>query len=115
MQILRSRKTQFLFSSFLLDFSDFLMSGKHQLEERKTAIGPIHIVFLLGPTQTSFSFPLAGTPEATSWEQEQMARPHVKERTKSYTIGTQREVRTTNSDTSFSKSVSYTHLTLPTN
>ena len=77
MPILRSRKTQFLFSSFLLDFSAFLVSGKHQPEERKTPIVPIHIVFLLGPTQTSFSFPPAGTPEATSWEQEQMARPHV--------------------------------------
>ena len=61
---------------FVLIFSAFLMSGKHLPEERKTPIGPIHIVFLLGPTQTSFSFPPAGTPEATSWEQEQMARPH---------------------------------------
>ena len=62
---------------FVLIFSAFLMSGKHLPEERKTPIGPIHIVFLLGPTQTSFSFPPAGTPEATSWEQEQMARPHL--------------------------------------
>ena len=64
---------------FALIFSAFLMSGKHLPEERNTPIGPIHIVFLLGPTQTSFSFPPAGTPEATStsWEQEQMARPHV--------------------------------------
>ena len=65
---------------FVLIFSAFLMSGKHLPEERKTPIGPIHIVFLLGPTQTSFSFPPAGTPEATSWEQEQMARPHMAER-----------------------------------
>ena len=67
------------FSSLVvvLIFSAFLMSGKHLPEERKTPIGPIHIVFLLGPTQTSFSFPPAGTPEATSWEQEQMARPHI--------------------------------------
>ena len=77
MPILRSRKTQFLFSSFLLDFTAFLVSGKHQQEERKTPIGPIHILFRLGPTQTSFSFPPAGTPEATSWEQGQMARPHL--------------------------------------
>ena len=77
MPILRSRKTQFLFSSFLLDFNAFLVSGKHQPEERKTAIGPIYIVFLLCPTQTSFSFPPAGTPEATSWEQGQMARPQI--------------------------------------
>ena len=62
---------------FVLIFSAFLMSGKHLPEERKTPIGPIHIVFLLGPTQTSFSFPPAGTPEATSWEQGQMARPHM--------------------------------------
>ena len=62
---------------FVLIFSAFLMSGKHLPEERKTPIGPIHIVFLLGPTQTSFSFPPAGTPEATSWEQEQMARPQM--------------------------------------
>ena len=65
---------------FVLIFSAFLMSGKHLPEERKTPIGPTHIVFLLGPTQTSFSFPLAGTPEATSWEQGQMARPHMAER-----------------------------------
>ena len=65
-----SKKSLFIFSAFL-------MSGKHLPEERKTPIGPIHIVFLLGPTQTSFSFPPAGTPEATSWEQEQMARPHI--------------------------------------
>ena len=63
---------------FVLIFSAFLMSGKHLPEERKTPIGPIHIVFLLGPTQTSFSFPPAGTPEATSWEQGQMARPQLK-------------------------------------
>ena len=62
---------------FVLFFSAFLMSGKHLPEDRKTPIGPIHIVFRLGPTQTSFSFPPAGTPEATSWEQGQMARPHV--------------------------------------
>ena len=62
---------------FVLIFSAFLTSGKHLPEERKTPIGPIHIVFLLGPTQTSFSFPPAGTPEATSWEQEQMARPQI--------------------------------------
>ena len=61
---------------FILIFSAFLMSGKHQQEERKTPIGPIHIVSLLGPTQTSCSLPPAGTPEATSWEQGQMARPH---------------------------------------
>ena len=61
---------------FIFIFSAFLMSGRHLPEERKTPIGPIHIVFLLGPTQTSFSFSPAGTPEATSWEQEQMARPH---------------------------------------
>ena len=36
-----------------------------------------YIVFPLGPTQTSFSFPPTGTPEATSWEQGQMARPHM--------------------------------------
>ena len=75
MPILRSRKTQFLLSSFYFHFSAFLMSGKHLPEERKTPIGPIHIVVRLGPTQTSFSFPPAGTPEATSWEQGQMARP----------------------------------------
>ena len=78
MPILRSRKTQFLLSSFYFYFSAFLLSGKHLPEERKTPIGPIHIVFLLGPTQTSFSFPPAGTPEATSWEQGQMARPHIR-------------------------------------
>ena len=50
MPILRSRKTQFLFSSFLLDFNPFLASGKHLPEERKTPIGPIHVVFLLCPT-----------------------------------------------------------------
>ena len=77
MSILRAKKTQFLFSSFCFDFSAFLVSGKHQLEERKTAIGPIHIIFQLGPTQTSFSFPPAGTPEATSWQQEQMAGPQI--------------------------------------
>ena len=77
MPILRTRKTQFLFSSFVLDFNAFFVSGKHQPEERTTPIGPIHIVFLLGPTQTSFSFPPAGTPEATSWEQGQMARPQI--------------------------------------
>ena len=78
MPILRSRKTQLLFSSFCLDFNPFLVSGKHLPEERKTPIGPIHIVFLIGPTQTSFSFPPAGTPEDTSWEQGQMARPQIK-------------------------------------
>ena len=62
---------------FVLIVSAFLKSGKHLPEERKTPIGAIHIVYLLGPTQTSFSFPLAGTPEATSWEQGQMARPHM--------------------------------------
>ena len=77
MPILRSKKTQFLFSSFYFHFSAFLVSGKHQPEERKTLTGPIHIVFLPGPTQTSISFPPAGTPEATSWEQGQMARPHI--------------------------------------
>ena len=50
MPISRSRKTQFLFSSFLLDFNPFLASGKHQPEERKTPIDPIHVVFLLCPT-----------------------------------------------------------------
>ena len=60
-----------------MEFSAFLVSGKHQPEERKTPIGPIHIVFPLAQTQTSFSFPLAGTPEATSWEQGQMARPQI--------------------------------------
>ena len=77
MPVLRTRETHFLFSSFVLDFNAFLVSGKHQPEERKTAMGPIQLVFLLGPTQTSFSFPPAGTPEATSWEQGQMARPHL--------------------------------------
>ena len=62
---------------FILMFSAFLMSGKHLLEERKAPTGPIHEVFRLGPTQTSFSFPPAGTPEATSWEQEQIVRPHI--------------------------------------
>ena len=75
MPFLRSRFGLCLF--FGLDFSAFLMSGKHLPEERQTPIGPNHIVFLLGPTQTSFSFPPAGTPEATSWEQGQMARPHM--------------------------------------
>ena len=70
-------KLSFSFLVFIFIFSAFLMSGKHLPEERKTPIGPIHIVFLLGPTQTSFSFPPAGTPEATSWEQEQMARPQI--------------------------------------
>ena len=77
MPILRSRKTQLLLSSLYLYFSAFLLSGKHLPEERKTPIGPIHAVFLLCPTQTSFSFPPAGTPEATSWEQGQMARPQT--------------------------------------
>ena len=77
MPILRSRKTQFLLSSFYLDFTACLTSEKHRSEERKTPIGPIHIVFVLCPTQTSFSFPPAGTPEATSWEQGQMARPQI--------------------------------------
>ena len=61
---------------FVLIFRGFLMSGKHLPEESTTPICQIHIVFILGPTQTSFSFPPAGTPEAASWEQEQMARPH---------------------------------------
>ena len=32
------------------------MSGKHLPEKRKTPIGPIHIVFLQGPTQPPFPF-----------------------------------------------------------
>ena len=70
-----ARKLSFSSLVFVLSFSAFLMSVTHLSEERKTPIGPIHIVFLLGPTQTSFSFPPAGTPEATSWEQGQMGRP----------------------------------------
>ena len=65
------------FSSLVFETLAPFWSGKHWSEERKIPICPIHIVFLLGPTQTSFSFPPAGTPEATSWEQEQMARPQI--------------------------------------
>ena len=49
-------------SFFLVNILTLLASGKHRPEERKIPIGPIHIVFLLGPTWTSFSFPPAGTP-----------------------------------------------------